>query len=288
MLNKTQTEIKKQFRESTTDWLNCPLGVYSILASAVVSRFDTALWGFRKPVRTIEKEREPPDTLFDDPKLDPDDKSEPESADERRYQYTRQRYFKMHDLARHIIHETEILNVAARTLTAILGTQNEVCEGKKDMLLCAQSHRSVEVAEQQIQNLSLRAGAFEKRLENEIKLAFNLSAAEDNKTSKGILEENRSDSKELTKLVSSLTMIFLPASFVSGFFGMNFLDYEGATIQVSTSLWMFFATAIPLTILAVALWQIFSRRHREQQAAQRDIESYEKGKIRRRTSTAIR
>lgn len=44
---------------------------------------------------------------------------------------------------------------------------------------------------------------------------FNLSAAEDNKTSKEILGESRSDSKELTKLVSTLTLIFLPASFVS-------------------------------------------------------------------------
>lgn len=49
--------VSERFTESPVDWLHCPVGVYSVLAGAVVSRFDTALWGFRAPVRRIEKVR---------------------------------------------------------------------------------------------------------------------------------------------------------------------------------------------------------------------------------------
>jgi hypothetical protein len=43
--------------------------------------------------------------------------------------------------------------------------------------------------------------------------AFNLSAADDNATAKDILRETRNDNRDLTSLVSLLTLIFLPGSF---------------------------------------------------------------------------
>lgn len=47
--------VNARFTEMPPDWLSCPLGVYSVLAGVIVSRFDSALWGFRGPVRKIEK-----------------------------------------------------------------------------------------------------------------------------------------------------------------------------------------------------------------------------------------
>ena len=80
------------------------------------------------------------------------------------------RFSGMHELARHITHETEVLDVAARTLSSILRSQRDYCEGFRKTSVCTESHRSIEVSEQLIQNLGLRARAFDKRLRNEIKL----------------------------------------------------------------------------------------------------------------------
>ena len=38
-----------------TSLCKCPFAIYDVLINAVVISFDKALWGFRKPVRDIEK-----------------------------------------------------------------------------------------------------------------------------------------------------------------------------------------------------------------------------------------
>ena len=45
--------------------------------------------------------------------------------------------------------------------------------------------------------------------------AFNSVSAEDNLTSKQLLKDARNDGRELTTVVSLLTLVFLPGSFIS-------------------------------------------------------------------------
>ncbi|KAL4888298.1 hypothetical protein BDV59DRAFT_211209 [Aspergillus ambiguus] len=70
------------------------------------------------------------------------------------------------------------------------------------------------------------------------------------------------DDNATVRTITLLTLIYLPASFVATFFGMNFFDYGGGEFEMSHRLWIFFAVAIPLTIFTVGSWYWLSRRRK--------------------------
>lgn len=76
----------------------------------------------------------------------------------------------MHELSRHTIHETETLEVTARTL-AIISKQHGRCRHvgsvDSDVGSCV---TDIDFHQQFLENLRLRAAAFVQRLQNEIRL----------------------------------------------------------------------------------------------------------------------
>lgn len=127
------------------------------------------------------------------------------------------RYTDMHELGRHIIHLTETLDVAARTIKSMRDAHRARCSSttEKAKPCFQQLQGDFEFFNVFLENLQSRAQAFERRLRNEIKLAFNLFAADDNATAKEILKESQHDGRDLTNLVALLTLIFLPSSFMT-------------------------------------------------------------------------
>ena len=142
------------------------------------------------------------------------------------------RYEKMHELARHIIHVTETLGAGVRTLNMMSDIHYGRCSSEQtNTAKCIhQTPRKFEFFKSFLENLQLRAKAFDQRLHNEITLvctssilvirvrtkleqAYNVYAADDNATAKEILKESQHDGRELTNLVALLTLIFLPLSF---------------------------------------------------------------------------
>jgi len=136
------------------------------------------------------------------------------------------RYIAMHELSRHVIHEIETLQISSRTLASI--AQHHDNYNHKHISASSSSeddddddgHENgcspdLKFYHRFLENLHLRAVAFDKRLQNEIRLAFNLSAADDNATAKEILQDGQNDGRELTQLVSTATLLFLPGSFIS-------------------------------------------------------------------------
>jgi hypothetical protein len=82
------------------------------------------------------------------------------------------RYLEMHELARHIIHKRETLNVSSRTLKVMIDSHMDRCQPPNDdtTVHCSQVKRDLQFFQGFLENLRDRAEAFNERLQNEIVL----------------------------------------------------------------------------------------------------------------------
>jgi hypothetical protein len=84
------------------------------------------------------------------------------------------RYTEMHELSRHVIHKSETLEVAARTLKAMIESHGGRSECSDKLANDPHQTKHLQVKENLryyadfLENLRLRSQAFEKRLQNEI------------------------------------------------------------------------------------------------------------------------
>jgi Mg2+ and Co2+ transporter CorA len=94
---------------------------------------------------------------------------------------------------------------------------------------------------QLLSNLSQRSASNEARLRNEINLAFNVV--------------NQQDTKAM-RIISIVTLTFLPSTFVSTLFSMTFFRQpsDQQPWGVSPQLWIYFVISVPLTAVTLALW----------------------------------
>lgn len=85
------------------------------------------------------------------------------------------------------------------------------------------------------------------------------------------------------RVVTLVTLIYLPASFISvsmlatpckmgltlsqTVLGMNLFNFDDATgnFVISGQFWIFVVLAVPLTLLTLGTWYVFTRRRRKQQ-----------------------
>ncbi|KAL2853683.1 hypothetical protein BJX68DRAFT_233420 [Aspergillus pseudodeflectus] len=75
-------------------------------------------------------------------------------------------------------------------------------------------------------------------------------------------------------VVTLVTLVYLPASFVSTFLGMNLFDFDGSDrkdFMVSRRFWIFLVAAVPLTYFTMGLWYILTKqRQRRRRPAERE------------------
>ncbi|KAI1451938.1 hypothetical protein F4805DRAFT_60031 [Annulohypoxylon moriforme] len=187
---------------------------HDALLRAIIWKYDEALWRFRRPIREIEKGRR---GFAETVKI----------MRERAYlsgDGLINTYNTLHELSRHVIHMSETLQAASETTQSIM-RQSDLAPAQQEIFY------GLNFSSGFLVNLKLRADAFTSRLDNEIKWAYAYR-----------LEGSR---RLLEKTVTFLTLIFLPATFVAGFWGMNFitLDPESSRIHISRDIWIFFASA---------------------------------------------
>ncbi|KAK5738257.1 hypothetical protein LTR17_006134 [Elasticomyces elasticus] len=107
-----------------------------------------------------------------------------------------------------------------------------------------------------------RSQSLEKRLQNEINLAIHLDAQHNGHVTSHIAELAQRDG-EITKGISVLGMVFLPGTFVSAIFSMSFFDFPGPgqsqRLVLSSQFWLYWAIALPLTVLTLATWHLWQR-----------------------------
>ncbi|RKU47971.1 hypothetical protein DL546_003815 [Coniochaeta pulveracea] len=98
------------------------------------------------------------------------------------------------------------------------------------------------------------------------------------------------------KTLSLLGAIFLPATLLASVFSMTFFNFQDGASEVNPQLWIYFAIAIPLTLLIVLIWWIWERS-REKMYAKDDVdleegiekmEAHIMSNMRKRTMSKVR
>ncbi|KAI0412426.1 hypothetical protein F5X98DRAFT_354893 [Xylaria grammica] len=209
--------------------LQFPFWFYPHLLEEVARQQEAAVWAIRDEVRVVEKQ--PPS----EGRPDPD-------------------YRHMHDIARHAIHVSETLDVAVQTIQHMLVRHGALMRPTPDKYGWQKIHSQIQFFESYISSLRCRSSSNEKRMSNEIQLAFNTVAQYDASTSVKIGLATQSDSVTM-KSIAFVTLTFLPPTFVSAIFSMSFFDYSADSgWALSDKFWLYWVFAVPTTLLTAIAW----------------------------------
>lgn len=193
-----------------------PFAMLLPLLDEVIKSCDKNTWSVTKEVRQVEKNRS----------------ASPE-------------FEKLHNLLRHTNHVREVETVAIETMERLLARQKSNFEalpsGPDGLSKNYQNHAKEYLAFQLqiMKSLRARAGATQERLLAEINLTFNILATMDN---------------QIMKSITLLTMIFLPATFVSAMFSTTFFSFKADGWQFSCMFWVYWVITVPLTVITVFAW----------------------------------
>ncbi|KAK8848624.1 corA-like mg2+ transporter protein domain-containing protein [Apiospora arundinis] len=210
--------------------------------------YDNALWRFRVPVRDIERRRMNFAELVEETL----EVSLSNGND------ILARYINMHELSRHVIHINETLQVAANTTHAmvvharsLITAASPLHHTRSDNVVSGLRH-----SHDFLLNLGLRSKAFTDRINNEIALAYNIVSTHQLQNTKRIQEQSRDEGKDMTRIVTFLSLLFVPITVAQGFWSMRFivLDEPSSQVSVTHDAWKFGATAGGLVGLSVLSW----------------------------------
>ncbi|KAJ5099458.1 hypothetical protein N7532_006459 [Penicillium argentinense] len=213
--------------------LRDPLWMYTHALERVAQFSEKAVWNIRDQVRMKEKEVK---------------------TDYRRLH---------HDVARHAYHVSESLDVTVNTLDHILRYHESHIGPKRADSDLYGKEVSVEVWEDVHARLAFfqsyfaslrhRSVANEKRVHNEIALSFNMGAQDNAAITVEISRATKEDSGTM-KTLSLVTLTFLPPTFICAVFSMSFFNYADSGWRVSEKIWIYWAFAIPTTLVCVLIW----------------------------------
>ena len=234
------------FDNLTPQELTDPFWVYARILEDVVDVQNETVWDIRVPIRAAEKEARK--NLKRKPDLD---------------------YVDLYELARHAIHGIETLELAARTARSIIqhhDTYSRVSSSpaspQQASIVQASFHAIHErmlFYEHMIDSLRFRAAANKERLLNEIQLAINRVAQYDTGLTVKIGQDTRSDSQAM-RSIAFVTLTFLPATFIAAIFSTSFFHNEPDTgWTLSSEFWIYWAIAIPTTVITGAGWLFWQR-----------------------------
>ncbi|KAJ4988217.1 hypothetical protein SVAN01_06313 [Stagonosporopsis vannaccii] len=86
-------------------------------------------------------------------------------------------------------------------------------------------------------------------------------AQQENKSMRQLTEKSSRDSSSM-RILTIITMIYLPCTIVSNFFSTQFvnqieMDTGGLTLEYAQNTWLFFAISVPLTIFTILVWFVW-------------------------------
>jgi Mg2+ and Co2+ transporter CorA len=222
------------FVEPDINMLSDPFWVYTQIMEEVAPLQESAIWAIRDQVRRIEMQQKPLG------KPQPD-------------------YRGLHDIARHAIHVTETVAVNVQTLEHILRQHERNTIPNQPFETRQEVHSRLAFFQSYLSGLRDRTVSNEKRLQNEVQLAFNMVAQHDAGTTVEISRAARSDSATM-KTIAFITLTFLPPTFICTLFSMSFFDFgaESGGWSVSSKIWIYWVIAIPITAATALLWYFWS------------------------------
>ncbi|KAJ5148147.1 hypothetical protein N7526_001499 [Penicillium atrosanguineum] len=211
-----------------------PFGWYTFFVKEVGKLFDQAIWEIRGIVWDIEAYHKEIETF-------------------------RPEFLFLHDIARHVSHSKEILDVALDTVDSLI-YENEMLNQANPSPYTKRpwdyddSKRQLYFGRKSIFATKLRCMSLSERLQNEINLAFNIVSQRNNEVSLQLAKHSLSDNT-MMKTVAIVSMIYLPGTFVSGIFGMSFFDYNSdkKKLDVGTDFWLYWIVTIALTLATMGM-----------------------------------
>ncbi|CAP91292.1 Pc13g02230 [Penicillium rubens Wisconsin 54-1255] len=221
----------KSVMKSEESWLNDPFWVYPHLVEQIALIQEPAVWAIRDHVRSMETEGKP------------QGRPQPD-------------YRRLHDIARHAIHVNETLDIAVQNIEHILTQHASYTKSKPDNTSPASEDIHLRLGSWQsfIANLRSRSIANEKRLQNEIQLAFNTVAQHDASVTLEIGRATQLDSATM-KTIAFVTLTFLPPTFICAIFSTSFFDFGGDSgWSMSNKFWVYWVFAIPTTVFTTLVW----------------------------------
>ncbi|KAK8101340.1 hypothetical protein PG999_011714 [Apiospora kogelbergensis] len=235
-----------------------PFWPYTSLMGEITRHEDAAVMGIRNHVRAVEKEHVP-------------NKEKPEPS-----------YRWLHDISRHAVHVTETLDVSIETMDGMLLQHEAIKERLEGDDSWQTVHRQLCFSRQLLKGLRWRSMANEKRLQNEIQLAFHMVTQYDSGVSVAIGKAAKEDSAAM-KTIATLTLIFLPPTFISSVFSMSFFKFDTDTgWTMSNNFWIYWVWAIPMTLITSALWYYWQKQTTPEQS-----QVAEDGRRKRRSLSSI-
>jgi hypothetical protein len=94
------------------------------------------------------------------------------------------------------------------------------------------------------------------------------------KASQRLSELSRKDSTDM-RVISAVTLVFLPATFTSTFFSASFFNFQpDDSSHISTWIWLYWAVTALLTAVVLASWWYFSHRQHAKSLAAARKESF--------------
>ncbi|PHH64324.1 hypothetical protein CDD81_4681 [Ophiocordyceps australis] len=150
---------------------------------------------------------------------------------------------RMQEVSRHAIHVRESLTVLMDTLDQLRHEADKVYLELRAELPPrrpeqAQAHLQLQI--QMVKSLKERSASAVSRLDSEIHLAYNIIAQKDS---------------AVMKSIAVLTMVFLPATFVSAFFSTTFFTFNEGGWGGMDKIWVYVVATLPSTVVILLIFR---------------------------------
>jgi len=167
---------------------------------------------------------------------------------------------ELHVIRAHHLHYLSLLDHYTKHITFIRDTPNPAMDGiNEEDRISSQKLLNRECANllNEIKRLNSELSTQERRLKNVMALVFSSVNITDSKYMRQMTEAAVRDSAAM-KQIAYLTMVFLPATFVAGVFGMNVSEMTPST---NGRVWQYLALALPLTIMTAWIMVAFRSKY---------------------------
>ncbi|KND93003.1 hypothetical protein TOPH_02380 [Tolypocladium ophioglossoides CBS 100239] len=208
--------------------LEDPFWIYPRLVEEVVKLQDEAVWSIRDRVRETEQKRHTWEESGPD-------------------------YPMLHEIQRHAIHVSETLEVASTTMEWMQKHHEQFLRGPEAPSVASGNIASrLSFHRHMFISLLKRSNSNKERLQSEIGLAFNTVAQQNSRTSVQIANATRSDSATM-RIIAFVSLLFLPSTYISAIFSTSFFKFDDNSVwRVSDKFWVYWAVAVPLTLILAA------------------------------------
>lgn len=156
---------------------------------------------------------------------------------------------------------------SSETLGAVRLTVRQDVEyvRKRTVMLLSQVQQMRDRAQSQTNFVSITCRELHHATADNLSKMLNTITQSDAEYTAAIAVDGKRDSIAM-KTIATLGIVFLPGTFVATLFSINMFDWgvpdggETSSLTASPSMWIYWAITVPLTLMTLIVWMLWSRR----------------------------